>query len=221
MTRLSRFRILVLQMSDFPKLETTTQAARRVGVSARTLLRWLEAGLLPGIQTAGGHWRIDRADLEAFLAGPQRDTAAPQPLGGPRIRVVEDDPAHAAALARLLRLFSPLAQVHHAADGLSAALLLGTTLPHVAFVDIELPGMDGVALLRLARQQPALGNVQFVVVSGRLSAQRIDALQALGIQHILPKPLAPADVRRVLEEVLPVLPALASEPQRQPAEIHV
>ncbi|WP_179797995.1 helix-turn-helix domain-containing protein [Actinomycetospora corticicola] len=46
----------------------TTEAARRVGVSQRSLNRWTTAGKLhPTFLTPGGHARWDEADLRRQL----------------------------------------------------------------------------------------------------------------------------------------------------------
>lgn len=185
------------------QLETTTQAARRLDISPRTLLRWLETGALPGVRTVGGHWRVDPTVVNDFIQRSQGVAGAKPRGNSPQILLVEDDVHHADALSRLLRLTLPSATIHRADDGVSAGLMLGVLVPDVAFVDIELPELDGIALIRLAGQQPKLRNVAFVVVSGRLTAERIAALEALGVQHILAKPVAPQQIQRVLAEFFP------------------
>lgn len=187
--------------TEDPPLETTTEAALRVGVSPRTLLRWLRAGQIAGTRTAGGHWRVDPADLEAFVAAQHSAAAITPGSHGPRILVVEDQAQHATAFVRLLRLLEPNAEVHHAADAVWAALLLGTVVPHLAFVDIELPDVDGIELIRRARQLPGLRCVRFVVASGHLSTPRIAQLGRLGVHDILLKPITPQQVRPILDEV--------------------
>lgn len=118
---------------------------------------------------------------------------------GPSFVLVEDEVEHAVAFKRLLQLLAPTASVEHASDGLSAGLLLGTIVPEVAFVDIELPGLDGIDVIRKALERPALTETEYVVVSAHLSEERVRELRALGIRHILSKPVTPEQVRSVLE----------------------
>lgn len=171
-------------------------------MTPRTLLRWLRAGRLPGVQTAGGHWRVAPADIARFMAHQEGGGIAVVPTGGPRIVVVEDDREHAVALERVIRLCRPRATIHLAQDGLAAGLLLGTQVPDVAFVDIELPGLDGLEVIRRALAIPTLAAVRFVVVSGALSDTRTAELTRLGVRHVLPKPVTPPQVRDALEELL-------------------
>lgn len=54
------------------ELLTINQVAEYVGVSRRTVERWLESGKLPAFRLAGtGPRRIDRADLERAILKPE------------------------------------------------------------------------------------------------------------------------------------------------------
>lgn len=52
---------------------STGQAARLCSVNADTVLKWIKKGRLKAVRTAGGHYRIDRADLDALLASSRAD----------------------------------------------------------------------------------------------------------------------------------------------------
>jgi excisionase family DNA binding protein len=53
-------------------LLSTGEAAKELGVSGKTVLRWINEGLLPARRTrAGGQYRVDRAALERFKAEQQ------------------------------------------------------------------------------------------------------------------------------------------------------
>jgi excisionase family DNA binding protein len=47
---------------------TTAEAARRLGVSASTLKRWSDEGLVTSSRTAGGHRRFSRDIIDRFMA---------------------------------------------------------------------------------------------------------------------------------------------------------
>ena len=52
--------------------------ARILGVNARTVKRWAEAGKLPGaFRTPGGHWRIPSKAVAGALLGSIAETARP------------------------------------------------------------------------------------------------------------------------------------------------
>jgi len=55
------------QISDFSSVCSTREAAERLGVSLRTIQLWVDAGVLQAWKTAGGHRRVSRESVEAFL----------------------------------------------------------------------------------------------------------------------------------------------------------
>ena len=54
--------------SDKKDLLTTGQAAKLVGVTPDTVLKWIKKGKLPATRTPGGHYRIALPDLEPSMA---------------------------------------------------------------------------------------------------------------------------------------------------------
>lgn len=58
--------------NETPKSTTTlvrtSEAARRLGVSHNTVVKWADAGILPCIRHHNGHRRFDVADLDRYLS---------------------------------------------------------------------------------------------------------------------------------------------------------
>ena len=179
-------------------LLTTTQAAQLCGVSGRTMLRWLRSGIVQGVTTAGGHWRIDSSDLADIGPG------TPHVAGG-RLLVVDDDASHRSALAHIVGLLRPELEVRVAGDALAAGLELGGWRPDVVFVDIEMPALDGVEMLRRIRARSELRHLRVAVISGHLASARVEQLAALGVEraHMIAKPISPAALRELLDELVP------------------
>lgn len=57
-------------MADNDGWLTIPEVASRLAVSERTVRHWLQRGILAGYKFGGwrGEWRIDKADLERFIA---------------------------------------------------------------------------------------------------------------------------------------------------------
>lgn len=53
---------------------TSAAVARMLGVGVTAVKRWADAGLLPCIQTPGGHRRFDAAEVRRFHSAPRPDT---------------------------------------------------------------------------------------------------------------------------------------------------
>lgn len=59
-------------MENTGKLLRTSEVAEQLGVDTGTVARYIREGALPAITTAGGHYRVYEADLQAFLTGINR-----------------------------------------------------------------------------------------------------------------------------------------------------
>jgi excisionase family DNA binding protein len=62
-----------------PRYLRTSQAAKILHVSPRTVARWAESGDLPHIRTPGNHLRLQEAAVRAIAAGmecPARQTTS-------------------------------------------------------------------------------------------------------------------------------------------------
>jgi len=115
-----------------------------------------------------------------------------------RILVVDDEPNARAALRTILTEEGYL--VSEAADGAEALEKLRAVDADVVLADIRMPRMDGVTLVRAAREEgiPAL----FVMMTAFASIETaVEAMRA-GAENFLVKPLEPATVLVVLEKVL-------------------
>lgn len=53
-----------------PNLLTTGKAAKLCSVTPDTILKWIKKGRLNGVRTAGGHYRIERRDIEPLIVSP-------------------------------------------------------------------------------------------------------------------------------------------------------
>lgn len=55
-------------MADVPELVRTSDAAKSLGISARSIARWASEGLIePDLVTPGGHMRWDVSNLDRQL----------------------------------------------------------------------------------------------------------------------------------------------------------
>lgn len=56
------------ERTEYDELLSPRQVAEMLGVTDRTVLRYIEDGGLPAVRLPGGRlWRIRRADVEALL----------------------------------------------------------------------------------------------------------------------------------------------------------
>ncbi len=131
---------------------------------------------------------------------PMRDTIRP-------ILVVDDD----AKIVRLVRMYLEREgfRVVEASDGRSALAAIALEAPILVVLDVMLPGVDGISIVRAVRRTDA---TPIIMLSARgTTGDRIEGLTA-GADDYLPKPFSPAElvlrVRRILDRtsVSPVAP---------------
>jgi signal transduction histidine kinase len=92
---------------------------------------------------------------------PASTRASRKPL---RIAIVEDNDDVRNTLQELLKTMGHY--IATAADGKGGAAMILETKPDVAFVDLDLPGMDGLAVAATVRDQLGPNCVRLVAVSG-------------------------------------------------------
>jgi DNA-binding NtrC family response regulator len=124
----------------------------------------------------------------------------PDPLASiPRILLVDDEPSLLRSLARALRALRPSWNVHVAESGTEALLSLERYTYHAVVTDIEMPGLDGLALL--ARVRSAHPDVARLVHSSRLQDEPWHGVPHVA-QGALAKPAHPKRLVSLIEDAL-------------------
>ena len=115
-----------------------------------------------------------------------------------RVLVVEDDP-------HILRLISMWLErqghdVREARNGLAARELLRAEPTDVLVTDVNMPGLDGLALIEAAL---AMGHVRrgIVVLTNRWDHGEIRDRLAQWHVHVLPKPFSPARLSELVDSL--------------------
>lgn len=118
----------------------------------------------------------------------------------PTVLIVDDSPTIRGFAKLYLR---PLAvEVVEAEEGMQALEVVRAKLPVVAIVDINMPGMDGLAFTREVRGDPALARLPVVLLTGDRSEQVRAQGLAAGASDFLGKPLKGAELQAVVKKFL-------------------
>lgn len=112
------------------------------------------------------------------------------------ILIVEDNEDSRRMLEAMLRLDGH--QVLSASDGEQGLELLRQHRPHLAFIDVALPAMDGYELVRRARQSETGSSTYLVALTGYGQEADRQRAQAAGFDEHLVKPLRRRELERVL-----------------------
>ncbi|KLD74874.1 hypothetical protein Y886_30090 [Xanthomonas hyacinthi DSM 19077] len=127
--------------------------------------------------------------------GEREALAATRPL---RILLVEDDPTVAEVVSGLLGARGH--HITHAAHALAALTEAAGNTFDVALLDLDLPGLDGLAL---ARQLRAFGyGMPLIAVTARADAEAEPQARAAGFDGFLRKPVTGDMLAEAIEAVL-------------------
>ena len=122
-------------------------------------------------------------------------------LKPPRILIVEDEPDIASVLADYLRLEHCETQLVH--DGLAAMQMILGNPPDLVLLDLMLPGLDGLGILRNMRaQDPHQAPIPVIMLTARVEeVDRLIGLE-LGADDYICKPFSPREVVARVKAVL-------------------
>jgi signal transduction histidine kinase/ActR/RegA family two-component response regulator/sugar lactone lactonase YvrE len=155
----------------------------------------IEVDSTPG---AGARFTLELPLPAADVVVPVASVAVPAPgtARALQLLLVEDDPTVAEVIVGLLQ-----AQGHrvvHAAHGLAALGAVAGADFEVALLDLDLPGMDGLALARALRAQGF--DAPLLAVTARADAEAEPQALAAGFDGFLRKPLTGAMLAEAIEQ---------------------
>jgi PAS domain S-box-containing protein len=161
----------------------------------------LHGGSVSVTSRGAGHGSEFTVELPVH-AGLTDSTPSSEPAGDPtavrrrRLLVVEDN-ADAREGLRLLLSYAGH-EVETAEDAPTGLEKLRTFRPEIALIDIGLPGVDGYALARMARETPEARTTYLVALTGYGQAEDRNKARAAGFDAHLTKPVDPARLNAFL-----------------------
>ena len=119
------------------------------------------------------------------------------------VLIAEADPWTSNLLQQLVLDVRGDARVLQVSDGHAALARCKRRLPDLVIADGELPGLDGLELLRQLRRHPRTPALPFVLISGRLDASSVRAARPLAPSAYLAKPFNAESLRQRLRTLMP------------------
>lgn len=180
----------VIPLGPAARMLTTREVAVRLGVSLRTVQLWVEADILPAARTPGGHRRIPYNAVEALamstglggepvlrsgLSGRDAKAAVTAVQGGLNesshatapleVLLVADDQDWQIRCAQAMAPYGPAVSLRYAETGYLALLQIGQKAPDLLITNLDLPGMDGMAMLRTLERCEPIANMRVLVLT--------------------------------------------------------
>lgn len=126
------------------------------------------------------------------------------PLAGKRILVIEDNVENLRLFRAILRLERAIvSEANRAEQGIEIAQ---REQPHVILMDMQMPGMDGLAATRLLRADPLTRHIPIIVVTASAMIEDRTRAQEAGCSGYISKPVDPISLAAQIANFLAVAP---------------
>ena len=135
-----------------------------------------------------------RSDLDALVP-------APAEYHRRLVHYVEDNETNVEVMRGILAQ-RPQVELQVSVTGLDGLAAIRARRPDLILLDMHLPDIGGMELLRHLKQDPYTEGIPIVVVSADALAQQIDAAFDAGCTHYLTKPVNVAELLAVLDDLL-------------------
>ena len=125
------------------------------------------------------------------------------------ILVIDDDPICHLISMKFIQQTGLTNEIYTACNGKLALDLIHTfscskqSIPHVIFVDLNMPILDGFGFIEAFKELsiPGKDKIQIAIVTSSIDSNDRNHANELGIDHFLTKPLSEQTVRSVLEAI--------------------
>ena len=182
---------------------TVFKASQFCNVSPKTIINWVESGHIKAYKTVGGHRRINRSDLLAFM----HKQGIPVPDEEPtevrqKILVVDDDPIIVETIVQALEEDEFDYEVISASDGFEAGLQVNHFAPHLLILDIMMPDIKGYEVCKKIKDNPDTKNTKIIVLSAYLDEEKFKKMKAHGADACYSKPFPLPQLREEVARLL-------------------
>ncbi len=123
-------------------------------------------------------------------------------MGRYRVLIADDVPENRELLLQLVGLAG--FQVREAVDGRQALELFHDWEPHLVFLDLKMPDMDGIEVTKAIRATVLGRDVPIVVVSAHVMGDSRQSVEEAGADGFLSKPIQEAEILQCLKKLLGV-----------------
>ena len=180
----------------------SSEAAGYCHVSPDTIRDWANRGMLRSFRTPGGHRRIKREDLVAFLRDQNMPIDPDLVDRKKRILVVDDEDVVANVLASLVNQMDAQLEVAIAQSGFDAGKLLQSFEPDIVLLDLMMPKLDGFEVCRQIKSDPRTKHITVIAMTGFYTDDAVASIIAEGASTCLRKPITFQVLRDVVLEAL-------------------
>ncbi len=132
-----------------------------------------------------------------------------------RILLTEENQQLASAIADRLKKQGFV--VEHESDGVAALRSIAANPPDLLLLELKLPGLHGIELIKKLRQSPQTSKLPVVVLTGFYKGEKFqNAAKTHGVHHYLEKPLKASQLINAINLELGLKPKGQNTPESEP-----
>jgi CheY-like chemotaxis protein len=114
------------------------------------------------------------------------------------VLVVDDDPFIRKLIATTLEDVADV-ELHEASDGLQAVAVAQRERPALVFLDVDMPGLNGIDVCRRLRADAVTGEATIVMLTAAHGDRVEREAEEAGADLFLTKPFSPLDLLRLVD----------------------
>lgn len=115
------------------------------------------------------------------------------------VLITDDSAVMRSMIKRVLNLTGlPLANVHTAKNGNECLQILNENWVDILFLDINMPGLDGLSVLRVLSQDEDLSRLPVIVISAESNRELTKDLPSKSVRAFVGKPFTPEELRKAV-----------------------
>ncbi len=177
-------------------LYTTHDISRLLQVDPSTISKWIDRGLLMAFRTPGRHRRVRATDLRTFLVAHQMPVPTELGSGLVKLLAVDDEKPVLDGLRRAFKPFAAQVELLTTTSGVEALLMVSEQKPHGLLIDLNMPDLDGLEVIRRVRSHKQLEGVRCIAMTARQNADLVEQALKAGAATCVFKPV---DVQQVMD----------------------
>ncbi|CCK79069.1 response regulator [Desulfobacula toluolica] len=182
---------------------TVFTASKYCNVSSKTIINWVEAGHIKAYRTVGGHRRIKKSDLEAFMQSQGIPIPEAKEGGsGKKILVVDDDMIIVESIVQALEEDEFDYEVISASDGFEAGLQVNHFHPDLLILDIMMPDIKGYDVCKKIKANEKTKHTKIIVLSAYLDDDKFARMKEYGADVCFSKPLPLPKLKKEVAKLL-------------------
>ncbi|MDR3572761.1 MAG: response regulator [Anaerolineaceae bacterium] len=160
--------------------------------------------------------------LEILAGQDGEEDKAGKELKGVRVLLAADNPTNRQIITRMLEgLHCEVVSISNGIDVIPALFrgLLTNSPYHVFMMDLQLPGMDGVDVLKAIRNEPLTRDTRVVLITSIRKHNELNNFTELGYSGYLQKPIKQSQLQDVLKYAMGLSATLEDHTKRPMVEL--